>query len=199
MDFAKPIEELIYQLSRLPGIGRKSAQRTAFYILEMGEERVEALIRALGEVQRTIHPCKRCNSLTEGDLCIVCLDDEREKSKLCLVEDTKEMAAIESTGKFDGYYFVLGGLLSPIKKIGPEEIHIPMLEEILDEGNITEIIMAVSPTIEGQTTSLFISDLVKDRNIQVTELAQGIAIGSSLEYYDAFTLSKAFDQRRIVE
>ena len=132
-------------------------------------------------------------------MCIVCLNDEREKSKLCLVEDTKEMTAIESTGKFNGYYFVLGGLLSPIKKIGPEEIHIPMLEEILDEGNITEIIMAVSPTIEGQTTSLFISDLVKDRNIQVTELAQGIAIGSSLEYYDAFTLSKAFDQRRIVE
>ena len=136
MNFAKPIEELIYQLSRLPGIGRKSAQRTAFYILEMGEERVEALIRALGEAQRTIHPCKRCNSLTEGDLCIVCLNDEREKSKLCLVEDTKKMAAIESTGKFNGYYFVLRGLLSPIKKIGPEEIHIPMLEEILDEGNI---------------------------------------------------------------
>ena len=199
MDFPKPIEDLIYALSRLPGIGRKSAQRMAFYILDMEEKKVDELIRALGEAYRNIRPCKRCNSLTEGELCSVCSDEDRDDTLLCIVEDTREMMAIENTGKFKGYYFVLGGLLSPMKKIGPEEIHIPKLEERLKDGTVKEIILAVNPTVEGETTALFIAQLVKDLPIKVTQLAQGIAIGSNLEYYDSFTLSKALTERRTVE
>lgn len=198
MKYPKPIEDLIHNLSFLPGIGQKSAQRMTFTILDWDGEKISALADALMAAKVHIHPCARCNCLTDEEYCSICNSD-RDETKLVIVEDTMKMFAFENMGNYKGKYYCLGGLVSPLRRIGPEKLAIEGLRKILDEGVVEEIILALSPTSDGETTTYFLKEWLKDRKIRVTKLAQGIAPGSSLEYYDAYTLSRAFIERRDVE
>ncbi len=198
MQYPKPIEDLIHTLSYLPGIGQKSAQRMTFTILDWQPEKIAELADALVAAKDKIHPCARCNSLTDEEYCSVCRSD-RDETKLVVVEDTMKMFAFENMGNYKGKYYCLGGLVSPLRRIGPEKLAIEGLLQILREGVVEEVILALSPTSDGEITTYVLKDIMKDYKVRVTKLAQGIAPGSSLEYYDAYTLSRAFIERRDVE
>lgn len=198
MQYPKPIEDLIHTLSYLPGIGQKSAQRMTFTILDWQPDKIDELADALVAAKEKIHPCARCNSLTDGEYCTVCQSD-RDETKLVVVEDTMKMLAFENMGNYRGKYYCLGGLVSPLRRIGPEKLAIEGLLKILDEGVVEEVILALSPTSDGEITTYFLKDMMRNYKVRVTKLAQGIAPGSSLEYYDAYTLSRAFLERRDVE
>lgn len=190
-----PLTELINQFSRLPGIGKKTAQRLAYSILEQPPERAKQFADALVNAREKIHFCKVCQSLTDLDVCQICSDQRRDKSIICVVEDPRDVMAFERTREFNGVYHVLHGVISPLDNIGPDKLRIKELMQRLNDGTVTEIIMATNPTVEGEATASYISRLVKPMNIKVTRLAYGIPVGGDLEYADEYTLARALEGR----
>ena len=190
-----PLNELVNQFARLPGIGKKTAQRLAFSIIEQPPERAQQFANALVEAREKIHFCKNCQALTDLDVCQICSDEKRDKSIICVVEDPKDVMAFERTREYNGIYHVLHGVISPIDGIGPEQLKIKELMSRLASGEIKEIIMATNPTVEGEATSSYISMLVKPMGIKVTRLAYGIPVGGDLEYADDYTLVRALEGR----
>ncbi len=196
-NYALPIGNLIEQLSRLPGIGRKTAQRLAFYILEMNEIEVEKLANSIIDAKRNIKYCSVCCNLTDDDPCSICSDARRDRSTICVVESPKDVIAMERTREYRGLYHVLHGNISPMSSVGPDDIKIRELLQRVYDDELKEIILAISPTVEGETTSLYISKILKPiDSIKLTRIAHGIPVGGDLEYFDEITLSKAMENRR---
>lgn len=194
-NYTTPITKLIEELAKLPGIGRKSAQRLAFHILDMKESDVLELAKAIVNGKKHTKHCKTCGNLTEGELCSICNNLKRDKSTICVVEDVRDIAAMERTKEYKGFYHVLHGTISPLDGIGPDEINIKSLISRLN-ADIKEIILATNPTIEGEATAVYISRLIKPMGIKVTRIAHGIPVGGDIEYADEVTLMKAMEGRR---
>lgn len=190
-----PLTELINQFSRLPGIGKKTAQRLAYSILEQPPERAKAFAEALINAREKIHFCATCQSLTDLDVCQICSDERRDKSVICVVEDPRDVMAFERTREYSGVYHVLHGVISPLDNIGPDKLRIKELMARLSDGTVKEIIMATNPTVEGEATASYISRLVKPMGVKVTRLAYGIPVGGDLEYADEYTLARALEGR----
>lgn len=190
-----PLTELIAQFERLPGIGRKTAQRLAYSILEQPPERAEKFAEALVNARRKIHFCKVCQALTDMDTCAICADTERDHSVICVVAEPKDVMAFERTREYNGTYHVLHGVISPLDGIGPEQLRIKELMARLSDSGVTEIIMATNPTVEGEATASYLSRMIKPLGIKVTRLAYGIPVGGDLEYADEYTLVRALDGR----
>ena len=190
-----PLTELIAQFERLPGIGRKTAQRLAYSILEQPPERAEKFAEALINARKKIHFCKVCQGLTDKEVCDICDDSRRDSSVICVVAEPKDVMAFERTREYVGIYHVLHGVISPLDGIGPDQLRIKELMARLGSGEVSEIIMATNPTVEGEATASYISRLVKPMGIKVTRLAYGIPVGGDLEYADEFTLARALEGR----
>jgi recombination protein RecR len=193
---AKPIDHLIEALTRLPGIGRKTASRLAFYILRSSSSEAQALARAILDVKEKIHLCSVCFNLTDEDPCRICQDERRPREILCVVEGPNDLIAIENTGVFNGRYHVLHGTISPLEGIGPDDIKIRELMERIHREGVAEVILATNPTVEGGATALYLTDLIKPLGVKVTRIAYGIPMGGEIEYSDGMTLSKALEGRR---
>jgi len=190
-----PLTELVNQFERLPGIGKKTAQRLAYSILEQPPERAEKFAEALINARQKIHFCKSCQGLTDREVCAICDDPMRDKSVICVVSEPKDIFVFEKMREYNGLYHVLHGVISPLDKIGPDQLKIKELMARLSDGTVTEIIMATNPTVEGEATASYISRLVKPMGIKVTRLAYGIPVGGDLEYADEFTLARALEGR----
>lgn len=195
MHYPEPISKLIDSFMKLPGIGPKTAQRLAFHVLDMKEDDVVQFAKALVDVKRELTYCSECGHITEQDPCYICQDKNRDRSVICVVEDDKDVIAMEKMREYNGLYHVLHGAISPMDGIGPEDINIPTLVERLKDEGVKEIILAMNPNLEGESTSIYISRLVKPIGIKVTRLAQGLSVGGDLEYADEVTLSKAIAGR----
>jgi recombination protein RecR len=196
MRYAPTIERLLEELERLPGVGPKSAQRIAYHILKTGPEPAQRLAEAIIEVKRTIHFCPRCFNFAEGDLCGVCADPERDLSVICVVEEPRDVVAVERTHEFHGTYHVLHGAISPIDGIGPDQLRVRELIDRLGDGTVTEVLVATNPNVEGETTALYLARLVKPLGMRVTRIASGLPVGGDLEYADEVTLGRALQARR---
>lgn len=194
--FAPPLERLIDELKRLPGIGQKSAQRIAFHIERAPRDQAERLSQAVLEVKDKIRLCSVCNNLTEQDPCEVCTDASRDRSVLCAVETPYHVAGIERMHEFRGLYHVLHGALSPLQGIGPDQLKLKSLMERLKDGQVKEIIVATNPNVEGEATAIYLSRLIKPLGVKVTRIAMGIPVGSELEFADEVTMLKAIEGRR---
>ncbi len=197
-DFAPSITRLIDELRRLPGIGQKTAQRLAFYLLRVDREQALALSDAIREAKERIRECSICNNITDNDPCLFCASATRNKSLICVVEEATNIQAVEKTRQFNGLYHVLGGALSPLQGIGPDQLKIKSLIERLRGGTVEEIIVATNPTAEGEATSVYLSKLIRPLGVRVTRIAMGIPVGSDLEYADEVTMMKAMEGRRDV-
>lgn len=193
------IRNLIESFKYFPGIGEKTAERLAFSVLDLENEQVELFADSLKDVKEKIHPCKNCNTLTENDLCFVCSDFTRDSKVLCVVEDTKNVFLFEKLGMFHGYYHVLEGLISPLDGINPEDIGIDKLLDRINKEKFEEIIFAFRPSIEGETTSLYIKKVLSGMDIVVTRLASGVPMGADMEYVDSLTLERALKDRKKIE
>lgn len=189
------ISRLIGELSVLPGIGNKSAQRLAFHIINMPKEKVESLANAMTDARTNIKYCKNCYTLTDNEICPVCNDPDRDHKQIMVVENTRDMSAYEKTGKYNGVYHVLHGAINPSLGIGPNDIRLPELLKRLQSTDATEVIIATNSSIEGETTAMYISKLIKPTGIRVTRIASGVPVGGELEYIDEVTLSRALDAR----
>ena len=196
--YALPISNLIDQLSKLPGIGKKTAQRLAFFILEMETLEAEKISEAILEAKEKIQLCSICQNLTDIDPCAICQDSNRDKSVICVVEGAKDIIAMEKSREYKGQYHVLHGVISPMDRIGPDGIKVKELLNRLEDDRVEEVILATNPTVEGEATSLYISRLVKPLGVKVTRIAHGIPVGGDLEYFDEVTLSKAMENRRVL-
>ena len=194
--YAAPLETLIEQFQRLPGIGRKSAQRLAFHVLSLPEGGAEEFAQAILDARGSIHTCRVCQNLTEGDLCPICADSRRDKTTICVVTDPKDLIAIERTREYHGLYHVLHGVISPLNDVGPEQLKIRELLHRVAEGDVQEVIMATNPDTEGETTALYLTRLLKPFNLKVTRLAYGGPVGGHLEFSDEVTLTRALEGRR---
>lgn len=186
-----PLVKLVEQFESLPGIGKKTAQRLAYYILTLSKDRAEDFSNAIKEAHQKIRYCKICKSLTDSEICSVCEDGSRDRSIICVVEETKDVAVIEKMGEFNAMYHVLHGCLSPLNGIGPDQLYIKDLLTRINKEEICEVIMATNPTVEGEATAMYISKLIKPLGVKVTRLAYGIPVGADLEYADEITLSRA--------
>jgi recombination protein RecR len=195
---AESIEQLTEQFAQLPGIGRKTAQRLALYVLKMSRDEVVTMAKALVNVKDKVRYCTICSNITETDPCAICSNTKRERSFICVVEEPHDVLAIEKTNEFKGLYHVLGGALSPLDGIGPDELKIKELLQRLTTSTIEEIILALNPNVEGETTTLYLSRLLKPLGIKVTRIARGLPVGSDLEFADEATLSRAFEGRIVV-
>lgn len=194
------LSRLIEQFERMPGIGRKSAQRLAFYVLGLSDAEAKGFAQAILDAHEKIHRCKICCNLTDTELCSVCGNLARDKSKICVVEDPRDVLAIERTHEYEGVYHVLHGTISPMNGIGPDQLAIKELLARLGGGEeeVDEIIMATNPTVEGEATAMYISRLLKPMGVKVTRLAYGVPVGADLEYADEVTLSRALEGRQII-
>lgn len=194
--YTPPLGKLIQELERLPGIGPKSAQRLAFYILHMPEEEAKALAQAILEARSKIRPCKECFNYTEKEVCEICSDPRRDRSQICVVAEVSDLMAIERMGEYRGLYHVLGGVLSPADGIGPDELTISKLLERVERGGVEEVIIATPPTVEGDVTASYIADLIKPMGVKVTRIALGLPAGGDLDYADPTTILRALEGRR---
>lgn len=194
--YAKPLNKLISELSKLPGIGGKTAQRLAFHILSLPDEEAKALADSITEAKANMHYCSVCGNLTDRDPCDICSDGSRDRDVICVVESPRDVSAMERMREYHGLYHVLNGVISPMNGIGPDEINLRSLIVRLQENDIQELILATNPNIEGEATAMYISKLVKPAGIKVTRIAHGLPVGSDLEYADEVTLSKAMEGRR---
>ncbi|RLK47483.1 recombination mediator RecR [Microbacterium telephonicum] len=192
------VQDLIDEFGRLPGIGPKSAQRIAFHILQTPTFDVSKLSRLLGELRERVRFCDLCGNVSEQDRCAICRDPRRDQSFICVVEDAKDVSAIERTREFRGLYHVLGGAISPIAGIGPDDLRIAQLMQRLADGTVTEVILATNPNLEGEATATYLSRLLHTLEIRVTRLASGLPVGGDLEYADEVTLGRAFEGRRVL-
>lgn len=186
---------LIEELSRLPGIGTKSAQRLAFHIIGLPEEKVVQLAKTIVDAKRNIHYCEKCYALTDSTLCPICRDEKRNQNQIMVVEDSRDMVAYEKTKEYKGLYHILNGAISPMMGVGPSDIRIKELLERIQNEDIQEIIIATNPNIEGEATAMYISKLLKPLGIKVTRIAHGVPVGGDLEYVDEVTLSRALQGR----
>jgi recombination protein RecR len=193
------VQELIDELGRLPGIGPKSAQRIAFHILQTETFDVSRLAEVLVEVRDKVRFCEVCGNVTEQERCTICPDPRPSAPTICVVEEAKDVVAIERTREFRGLYHVLGGAISPIDGIGPDDLRIRQLMERLSDGTVTEVIIATDPNLEGEATASYLSRLLVQPNLRVTRLASGLPVGGDLEYADEVTLGRAFEGRRVVQ
>lgn len=194
--YAKPLNKLINELSRLPGIGGKTAQRLAFHILSMDEKSAMELANAISDAKKSMTYCSVCGNLTDTDPCAICSDDSRDKSTICVVESPRDVVAMEKIREYRGYYHVLHGAISPMDGIGPEDINLRTLIVRLQDEAVKELIIATNPNIEGEATAMYIARLIKPSGIKVTRIAHGIPVGGDLEYADEVTLLKAVEGRR---
>jgi recombination protein RecR len=194
-----PVQDLIDELGRLPGVGPKSAQRIAFHLLKVEPADAERLARAIHEVKAKVHFCKVCFNVAEGELCRICRDPRRDPSLVCVVEEPRDLVAIERTQEFKGRYHVLGGAISPIEGIGPDDLRVRELLLRLQDGTVTELILATDPNLDGEATATYLARLVKPMGLRVTRLASGLPVGGDLEYADEVTLGRAFSGRRLLD
>ncbi|TYP69455.1 recombination mediator RecR [Paenibacillus methanolicus] len=196
MYYPEPIAKLIDAFSRLPGIGPKTAGRLAFYVLRMKEDDVIDFAKALVSVKRNLHYCSVCCNITDTDPCRICQDKTRDVSVICVVQESKDLVAMERTKEFEGQYHVLQGAISPMEGVGPDDIRIAELLKRLSDERVQELILATNPNIEGEATAMYLSRLVKPFGLKVTRIAHGLPVGGDLEYADEVTLSKALEGRR---
>lgn len=192
------VQDLIEELGRLPGVGPKSAQRIAFHLLAADPADVERLAATLVEMTRTASFCETCGNVSQGPQCRICADPRRDPSVLCVVEEPKDVVAIERTREFRGRYHILGGAISPIDGVGPDDLRIAQLLQRLADGTVTEVILATDPNLEGEATATYLARMLTPLDLQVTRLASGLPVGGDLEYADEVTLSRAFAGRRTV-
>ena len=197
--YAPPVQALIDELGRMPGIGPKSAQRIAFHLLKLPTDEATRLARAITEAKERVHFCQQCWNVAEGELCAICADDRRDGRVLCVVEEARDIAAIERTGEFKGRYHVLLGALSPIDGIGLEHLKVRELLTRLGSDEIEEVILCTNPNIEGEATAMALARLIRPLGIKVTRLASGLPVGGDLEYADELTLGRALEGRRELE
>ena len=197
--YATPVQALIDELGRLPGIGPKSAQRIAFHLLKLPAEDANRLARAITEAKERVTFCERCFNVSEGPLCPMCTDDRRDPSVVCVVEDARDIVAIEKTGEFRGGYHVLLGAISPIDGIGPEQLKVRELLARLEPEGVREVILCTNPNIEGEATAMYLARLLKPLGLRVTRIASGLPVGGDLEYADELTLGRALEGRREVD
>ena len=192
----RSLERLIDQFNRLPGIGRKTAARLAFHVLDMGEDEVEDFIVALKDAKQVIKRCPKCGDFCENELCDICADLERDRHTICVVEDSRDIVSFEKMGKYRGLYHVLNGKIAPLNGITPDKLNIKSLLERVASDDIEEVILALNPDLEGETTALYINKLLKPFGIKITKIASGIPIGGNIEFADSATISKALDGRQ---
>ena len=197
--YEAPVQALIDELGRLPGVGPKSAQRIAFYLLKAAPEDVNRLAHSITEAKARVAWCRRCFNLAEGELCIYCRDERRDPTLLCVVEEPRDIVAVERTHEFNGRYHVLQGAISPIEGIGPGQLRTDELLRRIPEEGITEVILATNPNMEGETTALYLVQALAPLGVKVTRLASGLPAGGDLEYADEVTLSRALEGRREVQ
>jgi len=195
-DFAEPLARLITEFKRLPGIGQKSAQRIAFHIMRASRDDAEHLARTIMDVKDRLRLCAVCNNISDAELCQYCSDPNRDRKVVCAVEDPNNIVGIEVTRQFRGLYHVLGGALSPLRGIGPEQLKIKSLVDRIAKGEIEEVIVATNPTVEGEATAVYLSKLLRPLGIRVTRIAMGVPVGSDLEFADEVTMWKAMEGRR---
>ena len=191
-----PLDVLTEQFRKLPGIGKKSAQRIAFHILRMTDEQAEEFLRSIEDARKVIHLCPICQNLTDGEVCSVCANEKRDKSVICVVSSPQDVISIEKTNEFRGVYHVLHGVLSPVDHIGPKDLKITELLARLNGDEVKEVIVATAPTVEGDATAIFLANLLKPLGVSVTRLAFGIPVGGDIEYADEVTLSRSLENRR---
>ncbi|MFS1511221.1 recombination mediator RecR [Chengkuizengella sp. SCS-71B] len=196
MHYPEPVSKLIDSFTRLPGIGTKTAARLAFHVIRMKEEDVVEFAKALVNVKRNLHYCSVCCNITDVDPCRICNDKSRDSSVICVIQEPKDLVAMERTKEFQGYYHVLHGAISPMEGIGPDEIRVAELLTRLSDEKVKELILATNPNIEGEATAMYLSRLVKPFGIKMTRIAHGLPVGGDLEYADEVTLSKALEGRR---
>ena len=193
------VQDLIDELGRLPGVGPKSAQRIAFHLLQADAVDVKRLVTALVEVKEKVRFCSICGNVAEAEQCRICLDPRRDQTCICVVEEPKDVVAVEKTREFRGRYHVLGGAISPIEGIGPDDLRIKELLTRLADADISEIIIATDPNLEGEATATYLARLLRPMNLKVTRLASGLPVGGDLEYADEVTLGRAFEGRRLID
>lgn len=193
--YAAPLSKLIEQFERLPGIGRKTAQRLAFYVLNLPDEQAADFAAAIVEAKKSMHCCRICQNLTDREICSICDNSARDRSLICVVEDPKDIVAFEKTGEFNGLYHVLHGVISPMDGVGPDQLKIKELLSRITDQAVKEVIMATNPDVEGEATAMYISRLLKPLGVRVTRIAYGIPVGGDLEYADEVTLSRALEGR----
>jgi len=195
-DFAAPLQRLIEEFRRLPGIGQKSAQRIAFHVLRNSRDDAARLAQAMLDVKDNLGICAECNNISDGELCSYCRDPHRDRTSVCVVEEPHNVLPIETTRTFEGVYHVLHGAISPLRGIGPEQLKIKGLLDRIAKGDVQEIILATNPTVEGEATAVYLSRLLKPLGLKVTRIAMGIPVGSDLEFADEVTISKSLENRR---
>ncbi|MBS4023252.1 MAG: recombination mediator RecR [Dethiobacter sp.] len=196
MYYPEQLARLIDALQKLPGVGPKTAQRLALFVLKLPREEVVSMARALVEARDKTCYCKTCGNFSSGDLCLICRDTRRDIKTICVVQDARDVMAMEKTREFKGVYHVLGGAISPMDGIGPDQLRIRELLERVKEGRISELILATNPNVEGEATALYVSRVVKQLGVRVTRIAHGLSVGTDLEYVDEVTLSRALEGRR---
>ena len=190
------IDDLASELAKLPGIGRKTALRLTYHLLKQPAEQSRRLAEALTSLSERVHPCERCFNLTESELCAICTDPRRDASLICVVEEASDISAVERAGEFRGLYHVLGGRLSPLDGIGPENLHIDDLVQRVASSSIREVILATNPSLEGEATALYVQRQLASRPIAITRIARGLPVGGDLEYADGVTIAQALSARR---
>lgn len=193
---APPLERVINELGKLPGVGRKTAQRLAFHLLKVPVEETTALAQAIVELRDKLGFCSRCFNLADGELCTVCLDPRRDASRLCIVEEPSDLLTLERTGVYQGLYHVLGGALSPLRDVGPEQLHVRELLQRVADSELEEIILATNPNVEGEATAVYVARLLKPTGVRTSRLARGLPAGGDLEFTDELTLRRALEDRR---
>ncbi len=192
---SKLIEDAVQEFSRLPGIGKKTALRMVLQLLKMDEQEVDEFTGAVSRMRHGIRFCKECHNVADSEVCVVCVNPGRNRNQICVVENIRDVIAIESTQQFSGLYHVLGGILSPLDGVGPEQLNLTTLHDRVKNNEVTELIMALSPTIEGDTTVYYIARQLKDLPVTITTIARGIAFGGELEYADEMTLARSIAKR----
>lgn len=195
---ASAIQKLLDELERLPGIGPKSAQRIAYWILNSDKSDALRLANAIVEVKDTVHFCSKCFNYAQDDLCNICASEKRDTTTICVVSEPRDIPPIERTGSFNGVYHVLGGALSPLEGIGPEQLHVTELLSRLNDPRISEVILATNPNVEGETTASYLARLIKPTRVKVSRLASGLPVGGDLEFADEVTLGRAIESRRVL-
>jgi recombination protein RecR len=195
-DFAAPLQRLIDEFRRLPGVGQKSAQRLAFHVLRTSRDNAARLAAALLDVKDNLGICVECNNISDAELCPYCRDPARDRSQICVIEEPHNILPVETTRTFEGLYHVLHGSISPLRGIGPEQLKIKGLLDRIAGGGVKEIILATNPTVEGEATAVYLSRLLKPLGVKVTRIAMGIPVGSDLEFADEVTMSKSLENRR---
>jgi recombination protein RecR len=195
-DYAGPVEALIEEFRKLPGVGSKSAQRLAFFLIRASKSQAEKLAHAILQLKESIGYCSTCNNITDIDPCQYCVDPTRDRSVICVLEEPHALVAVEKTREYHGLYHVLMGVISPLQGVGPDQLQIPSLLGRLKTGEVKEVIIATNPNIEGEATALYLSQLIKPLNIRVTRIATGVPVGGDLDYADQVTVSRALEGRR---